>query len=150
MSSAANKKEEAPTFEIRKVAHAPARNPIFLKGRRDFFKYRDLGVTLASGGSMRAQVISGNLTGVPGSKRLTGWHYHLCAGQFDYILKGWVELEIEDGRTLRLEQGDGLFIPGGVRHNEPRTSDELEVLEVSVPSDMGTVPCDAPDGWPKG
>ena len=29
--------------------------------------------------------------------------------------------------------GDSLMIPGGMRHNETGTADELELLEVSVP-----------------
>jgi len=36
-----------------------------------------------------------------------------------------------------------------MRHNEIRTSNALEILEVSVPADMGTVPCDPPKEWPQ-
>ncbi len=74
----------------------------------------------------------------------TGWHYHVCEGQFVYTLKGWVELEFEDGTNCRLEAGDSVFIPGGMLHQENRTSDDLEILEVSVPADMGTVAVDPP------
>jgi hypothetical protein len=34
-----------------------------------------------------------------------------------------------------------------MRHNEIRTSGALEILEVCVPADMGTVACDPPEGW---
>ena len=105
-----------------------------------FFKYRDLGVTKATDGWMRAQVTSA-LTGMT---QPTGWHYHVCEGQFVYTLKGWVELEFEDGTNCRLEAGDSVFIPGGMLHQENRTSDDLEILEVSVPADMGTVAVDPP------
>ena len=44
----------------------------------------------------------------------------------------------------KLEAGDSAFIPGGMRHNELSTSDDLEILEVSVPADMGTVPVEPP------
>jgi quercetin dioxygenase-like cupin family protein len=141
MSSAALSKGPAAASEAGKVTHAPASAPVFVKGRRDFFKYRDLGVTAASGGQMRAQVT----IGTQGLTRPTGWHYHVCDGQFIYMLKGWVELQFEDG-TIRVEQGDSLFIPGGIRHNETCASDDLEILEVSVPADMGTKPCAAPGG----
>jgi mannose-6-phosphate isomerase-like protein (cupin superfamily) len=123
-----------------KVAVTSAKTPEFVKGRRDFFKYRDLGVTKASSGWMRAQVTSA----ITGMTQPTGWHYHVCEGQFVYTLKGWVELEFEDGTHCRLESGDSVFIPGGMRHNELATSDDLEILEVSVPADMGTVPVDKP------
>ncbi len=125
-----------------KVAHARINDPVLVKGRREFFKYRDLGVAEASGGAMRAQV----MTSSQGMSRPTGWHYHECDGQFVYVLKGWVDLEFEDGRTIRIEEGDSLFIPGFLRHNEIQTSDTLEILEVSVPGQMGTTPCDGPEG----
>lgn len=124
----------------KRIAHATAGNAPFAPGRRDFMKYRDLGVTEASEGRMRAQVMSI----VTGMTEPTGWHYHVCEGQFVYALKGWVDLDFETGESIRLEAGESLFIPGGLRHNETSTSEDLEILEVSVPSDMGTVPCDPP------
>ena len=48
---------------------------------------------------------------------------------------------------LRFEEGDSLFIPGYLRHNEIRTADSLEILEVSTPGVMGTKPCEAPAGF---
>jgi mannose-6-phosphate isomerase-like protein (cupin superfamily) len=123
-----------------KVVVTSARMPDYVQGRRNFFKYRDLGVTAASNGWMRAQVMSG----VTGMTKPTGWHYHVCEGQFVYTLKGWVELEFEDGTSCRLEAGDSCFIPGGMHHNEIGTSDDLEILEVCLPADMGTVQVDPP------
>jgi quercetin dioxygenase-like cupin family protein len=127
----------------KKVAHATAATAPAVPGRRAFFTYRDLGVTAASNGQMRAQVMSAS----NGMTEPTGWHYHVCDGQFVHALAGWVDLEFEDGQTLRLHAGESLYIPGGMRHNETRTSDALEILEVSVPADMGTVACDPPEGW---
>src|SRR5271156_5365855 len=123
-----------------KVAVTSAKAPDFVEGRRSFFRYRDLGVTAASNGWMRAQLT----TAITGMTKPTGWHYHVCEGQFVYTLKGWVELEFEDGSSCRLEAGDSCFIPGGLLHQENRTSDDLEILEVSVPADMGTVAVDPP------
>lgn len=126
-----------------KIAHARAKEPTLVKGRRDFFQYRDLGVAEASAGMLRAQVMSSS----QGLSRPTGWHFHECDGQFVYVLKGWVDLEFEDGRTIRVEQGDSLFIPGYLKHNETRTAAELEILEVSTPGIMGTTACEAPAGF---
>jgi hypothetical protein len=116
-----------------KLAHATLANAKYVPGRRSFFKYRDLGVTDATGGKMRAQVTSAT----QGLGEPTGWHYHVCDHQLVYMLKGWVDLEFEDGTKVRL-------IPGGMRHNETATADELELLEVSVPADMKTVVCEPP------
>ncbi len=142
MTSAATEleKEKTAALPAMKVAVSSAKQPQFAEGRRSFFKYRELGVTAASDGWMRAQLTSA----ITGMTRPTGWHYHVCEGQFVYTLKGWVELEFADGTRCRLEAGDSCFIPGGTPHNEIRTSDDLEILEVSVPAAMSTVPCEPP------
>ena len=125
-----------------KLRHATKESAPFVPGRRDFFKYRDLGVTEASHGAMRAQVMSA----IAGMTEPTGWHYHKCQGQFVYALKGWVDLEFETGEKIRLKAGESLFIPGGMRHNETDISSDLEILELSIPADMGTEACERPAG----
>jgi uncharacterized cupin superfamily protein len=144
MASAATEldKETVAVRPAMKVAVSSAKAPEFTEGRRSFFKYRDLGVSAASDGWMRAQVMSA----LSGMTQPTGWHYHVCEGQFVYALRGWVELEFADGRECRLEAGDSCFIPGGMPHNEIRTSDDVQILEVCLPADMGTVPCEPPGG----
>ena len=125
-----------------KLAHATAQSAPEVPGRRAFFKYRDLLVGNATDGRMRAQIMSASR----GMSEPTGWHYHVCEAQFVYGLKGWVDLEFEDGRKVRLQAGESLLIPGGMKHNETATSEEFELLEVTLPGDMGTVPCDRPAG----
>jgi len=66
-------------------------------------KYCDLGITAASSGKIRAQVT----IGAEGMTQPTGWHYHVCEGQFVYMLSGWVDLEFEDGQKLRIQSGEG-------------------------------------------
>jgi hypothetical protein len=34
------------------------------------------------------------------------------------------------------------MIPGGLPHQEIATSDDLELVEISVPAETGTQPCD--------
>jgi mannose-6-phosphate isomerase-like protein (cupin superfamily) len=62
------------------------------------------------------------------------------------MLNGWVDLVFADGEKIRIETGDSLYIPGGMPHNEIATSDKFELIEVSVPADMGTESCPPPDG----
>ncbi len=128
------------TEQKQKLAYGSMENPTYVAGRRSFFKYRELGVTDATNGRMRAQVTSAT----QGMGEPTGWHYHVCEQQFVYMLKGWVDLEFEDGTKVRLKEGESLMIPGGTRHNETATADELELLEISVPAEFKTVPCDPP------
>ncbi len=72
-----------------KLAIATKKDARFVEGRRSFVKYRDLGVTEATGGGMRAQMMSAT----QGLSKPTGWHYHLCEVQFIYMLSGWVDIE---------------------------------------------------------
>ena len=133
-------KKSADPQPTGKLAYATEQSAPKVPGRRTFFTYRDLGVADASQGRVKAQT----MTAITGMTEPTGWHYHTCEGQFVYALKGWVKLEFETGETIHLKQGESLYIPGGLRHNEIATSDDLEVLEVCVPGEMGTVPCDKP------
>lgn len=124
-----------------KLAYATAETAPFVPGRRDFLKYRDLGVTDASKGRMRAQI-----TVATGAMRPTGWHYHVCESQLVYAVRGWVDLQFEDGRKIRVKAGESVYIPGGFKHNETAMSDDFEILEVSVPAEMGTKACEPPPG----
>jgi mannose-6-phosphate isomerase-like protein (cupin superfamily) len=126
-------------IEPMEVAVATKENAQYVAGRRAFFKYRDLGVTTATHRRMRAQVTSAE----QGMSQPTGWHVHKCEAQFVYLLSGWIDLEFAD-RKVHLVAGDSMLIPGGTPHNETGTSDAFEVLEISVPADMGTEPCAAP------
>ena len=123
------------------IAIAKADNPVMVPGRRDFLRYRELGVTKASEGKIRAQITSAS----EGLSEETGWQVHLCEGQFVYMLSGCVDLEFAGGCVERIGPGDSVYIPGNTPHNETATSDSFELLEVSIPADMGTVPCDPPD-----
>jgi len=122
---------------------ATKENSRFVLGRRDWLQYLDAGLDEASGGRVRATLSTA--TGAMVTE--TGWHYHECEMQIGYITKGWIELQFEDGTEVRLEAGDILFVPGGVKHNELRTSDDIAGLEITVPAQMGTVPCAKPEGW---
>ena len=133
--------DQTMTRPAMKVAVASNDKPNYVAGRRDFFKYRDLGVTEGTNGFMRAQVTSAE----QGMSKPTGWHVHKCQAQFVYVLSGWVDLEFED-RKVRVSEGESIMIPGDTPHNETGTSDTFEILEVSVPAEMATEPCEAPAG----
>ena len=114
----------------------------YVPGRRDWVKYLDTGLTEASGGRFRATLSAA--TGAPAGE--TGWHIHECEMQIVYIMSGWIDLEFEDGTRTRLEAGDMGFIPGGTKHNETAVSPDVAGLEISIPAEMGTVPCEPPAG----
>ena len=99
------------------IAVAKADNPEMVPGRRDFLQYRELGVTKASEGKIRAQVTSAS----EGLSEETGWHVHLCEGQFVYMLSGWVDLEFAGGRKERGRFRRSDLYPG--RHATQRDGD---------------------------
>ncbi|MBC8725729.1 cupin domain-containing protein [Paraburkholderia sp. 31.1] len=126
---------------LEKLAYATTETAPLVAGRRTFFNYRDLGVSDATDGRMRAQV-----TVATGVMQQTGWHYHVCETQFIFTLRGWIDLQFEDGRVVRVGAGESLYIPPGLKHNETAISEDFEFLEISVPARMGTIPCDPPEG----
>jgi quercetin dioxygenase-like cupin family protein len=128
---------KVPAATDKQAIYSPAANPDYVQGRRDFFKYRELA---ESDGEFRAQIVSTS----KGMSEPTGWHYHVCGAQFIYILNGTLDLELEDGRQVHMVAGDSLYIPGGMKHNETSTSDDVEILEVMMPKLEDTVACDAP------
>jgi len=133
--------DHTPISKTMDVAVATKDNAKYVTGRREYFKYRDLGVTQGTNGFMRAQVTSAE----QGMSQPTGWHVHKCQAQLVYMLSGWVDLEFADLK-VRIQAGDSIMIPGDTPHNETGTSDTFELLEVSVPADMGTEPCAPPPG----
>ena len=141
MTSQASTATKPRADENYAVARKSALN--YVGGRRAFFKYADLGVTDASEGRIRVQRTSAS----DGLSEPTGWHFHKCEGQFVYMLEGWLELQFADGETVRLGEGDSVYIPGYAPHNEIRTSDSFELLEFSVPAEMGTEACDTPKSF---
>ena len=125
-----------------KIVIGSALTSPLIPGRREHFQYRDMGLAAATGNLFGANVqIVGKELSEP-----TGWHYHICDVQFVFMLKGWLDLQFEDGTTRRLSAGESLYIQSGVRHNEIASSSEFELLEVQVPAGMKTVACNAPTG----
>jgi len=104
-------------------------------GLRCFFEYRDLGIGKATGGKYFAHVIRAQRPCDKG----TGSHYHELDFQMVYVLKGWVEFDYEGQGHVRLEAGDSVLQPPGIRHELTTCSDDLELIEITSPQDFRTV-----------
>ena len=112
--------------------------------QRPFFLSRLLGIDEATGGDFGMRVVHAR----PGAHAATAWHYHTGALQIVYCVRGWEQLELEDGTSVRLEAGSCLNIPPGMGHRELDYSDDFEVIVITSPADMGTVEIDPPADVP--
>ena len=101
---------------------------------------RDLGIGQATNGDFDIRVVHAK----PGPLGTTGWHYHTCGFQAVYCVRGWEDLEFEDGTKVRLEAGSCINIPPGYRHIETGYSEDFEVIVITSPASIGTTNVDAP------
>ena len=124
-------------MDARAIALADAAE---IPGRREFAAYFDLGMAEASQGLISTQITRIN----QGMAEETGWHYHDCDFQWLLVTKGWLELTLESGEVKRVEESGICFIPGGYRHNETGTSDDLEFIEIFMPPNPATVKVESP------
>ena len=120
------------TIENFTVSHASDAH--FERGLRSFFEYRDLGIKQATAGAVEAHVIRP----VPGSTFIGGPHLHRTTFQMVYVLKGWIEFEYEGQGRVRLEAGSCVYQPPSIRHREIGHSEDVEMLEIVMPSGFQT------------
>ncbi len=112
-------------------------------GPRSFFTYRDLGATLSTGRRMHIHVV-GIADRPPGG---TGWHIH-SMDQFFMPFTGWLDIEVEGLGMVRMERGDAMYIPAGIRHNVTDFTLDYTVVEACIPTDYDTVPVALPENEP--
>ncbi len=120
------------------VSHADG--AVFTQGLRSFFAYRDLGIRHVTRGRVGAHVIRA----VPGEGAKPTWHTHDLGFQMVYVLKGWVRFEYEGTGEVLLKEGSSVYQPPGIRHREIAHSDDLELLEITLPAEFETASAEAP------
>lgn len=103
-------------------------------GLRDFFAYRDLGINKATKGSFGAHVIRA----AQAVEEPMGKHRHELGFQMVYILKGSCVFWYEGEGSFDLEPGDCVYQPPGIAHEFISCSDDLELLEITMPADFAT------------
>ena len=115
------------------VTHAS--DALYTRGLRSFFEYRDLGIRRVTAGQVDAHVIRA----AAGSDFSSQAHLHTATFQMVYVLKGWIEFDYEGQGIVRLEAGSCVYQPPEIRHREVGHSSDVEMLEIVMPADFGTV-----------
>jgi quercetin dioxygenase-like cupin family protein len=116
--------DAVPTLSVVRADEGPAGT-----GRAGM-RYRDL-LPDRWGGRFVASHIT-----IPGGGEVADWvHHHRIRFQLIFCAAGWVEVVYEDqGPPFRLERGDCVLQPPGIRHRVLRSSPGLEVIEIGCPA----------------
>jgi quercetin dioxygenase-like cupin family protein len=111
-----------------------ARDASWDAGLRALYEYRDLGVAAATNGRVGAHVIRARgASDAPGER-----HHHTLDFQLVYVLRGWVDFDYDGVGRVRLGPGSSVVQPPGIRHIELAHSDDLEMLEITLPAEFPT------------
>ncbi len=124
--------ESPPTlhsFEVRRLQDSDS----WVIGRAGML-YRDL-IPNRLGGS----IIASHIHIPKGGPVPDVVHYHTIGFQLIFCYRGWVKLVYEDqGPPFILHAGDCVTQPPEIRHRVLEASDNLEVIEIGIPSDHMT------------
>ncbi len=104
-------------------------------GPRADVEYRDLGWADASGGAIGAK----HIRAIRPFETETGWHWHDMRGHFIFVMRGWIRFGYEGvAEAVTVHAGQSLSQPAGVAHNVLARSDDMELIEINLPSTYGT------------
>ncbi len=107
----------------------------FAAGLRSYAQYRDLGMAEATAGAAVAQVIKFM---PPCTDEVRQWHTHDVQFQMIYVLRGWIETEIEGRKPEKMQVGSAWLQPPNIKHRVTGYSEDCEVLEIVLPADFDT------------
>jgi mannose-6-phosphate isomerase-like protein (cupin superfamily) len=123
-----------PSFPKGPFTIAGASGAKWRVGLRPHFEYRDLGIEDATQGKVLAQVIRARQP----CEGLGDEHAHALDFQMVYILKGWMKTRFEGVGERTLEAGDCMYQRPGIAHRVLGYSNDLEVLEITIPAEFET------------
>jgi quercetin dioxygenase-like cupin family protein len=103
---------------------------------RSFFVYRDTGITPATNGKLRVQLVRAARKSSE-AKGGTGVHFHTADIHVVYMLRAWARFD-NDGVDTSLEAGDCVHQQPGIIHNLYDWSDDMEFMEIIMPGDFAT------------
>ena len=111
-----------------------ARDAVWNPARLPGFSACDTGIAVASGGVANAQVARRS-NGAGSDAAETS---HDADILFTFVLEGAMTLRVPEGETWALRAGDAFVLPPGLRSACERCTDDLALLEVSLPGAFET------------
>jgi quercetin dioxygenase-like cupin family protein len=134
----ANAREPAaPKRKPQRFTVSHHRDEDFDAGLRPYSAYRDLGISVATGGMVQAHVI--RMTKPFETGEVDTPHYHDVDFQMVYVLKGWFQSEFEGQGVHTFHAGSCWIQPPKIKHTVRGYSDDCELLEIVLPADFETV-----------
>ena len=109
----------------------------FDQGLRTYAKYRDLGLSGATGGMVQAHVI--RMLPPYRAEEVATPHLHDVEFQMIYVLKGWYKTEFEGEGVHTFHAGSCWLQPPRIKHSVLGYSDDCELLEIVLPAEFKTV-----------
>src|ERR1700745_311741 len=106
-------------------------------GLRAYAHYRDLGIKDATHGLAQAHVT--RLQGPCNPDEVSKLHYHDVQFQMVYVLKGWVKTYMEGQGETMMREGSAWTQPPKIKHMILDHSDDVELLELTLPAEFKTV-----------
>ena len=105
------------------------------QGLRDYFSYRDLGVSTASNGRIVAQINRANCQLIEEG----GLHHHVITHQVNLVLKGSAIMKFEGIGEVELKTGTSFYMPPNIKHTFVSCSENFTTMEICTPANFETV-----------
>ncbi|HLJ21305.1 MAG TPA: cupin domain-containing protein [Stellaceae bacterium] len=106
-------------------------------GLRGHMTYRDTGIAYATNGEFGALVMRPREPGIAIAHPEK--HLHKTGFQMVYILEGWGRFWLDGLGEIKVEKGDCFYQPDNLLHQALEISDDLELLEITMPAEFETV-----------
>ena len=119
-------------FQGQRFVHHKADEAVWQPFRLPGFQSRDTTINANTQGIAGVQVV----------RRAQGdpvWAAHDCDIHFTFVMEGAMTLEGEGKEPYRLSPGDAFAIPPGMRTRYAEPTDDIELLEVSLPGAFATL-----------
>jgi len=104
-------------------------------GLRDYFSYRDLGVTAASNGRIVAQINRANYQLTEEGEL----HHHVLTHQMNLVLGGSANMKFEGIGEVKLITGTSFYMPPNIKHTFVSCTKNFTTMEICTPAYFDTV-----------